>query len=225
MHLLLVEDNDHLAASIGEYFESCGDQVDYAHDGAVGLNLARALDVDALVVDVSLPRLNGLQVTRALRDRDGDNVPILLLTARDSLDDKLAGFAAGADDYLTKPFELLELRARLLALVRRKLRPGTCLRAGPLVLDTVAQQAWRGELRIDITHTKWRLLETLMRRAPGVVTHAELAEALWGSCEFERAGALRVHIHALRCAVDAGFDDKLIRTVSGVGYRIRIDAD
>jgi len=224
MHVLLIEDNDALAANIAEYLETNGDIVDFAYDGATGLRLVESQTYDVVVLDIAIPRIDGLKLCRYLRDEAGSGVPILMLTARDTLDDKLAGFDAGADDYLTKPFDLVELRARLNALNRRNLRRGSRIEVADLVFDADTQQVQRNGVALALTPVGMRLLELLLRRAPAVVGRREMEEAIWGDDPPEGDGALRVHLHVLRAAVDGPFERKLIRTVRGSGYAIS-DAD
>ena len=220
MWILLVEDNDALAANIGEYLEQEGDIVDFAHDGLTGLRLAEANAYDALVLDLMLPGLDGLQLATQLRANSSRRTPILMLTARDTLKDKLDGFEAGGDDYLTKPFDLLELRARLKALVRRAGGGNRVLALGDLVYDTGTLAVRRGAAPVKLTRTGLRMLELLMRRAPEVVSRQEMERAIWGDEPPDSDAALRVHVHGLRVALDRPFDIKLLHTVPGIGYRL-----
>ncbi|MCC6706072.1 MAG: response regulator transcription factor [Gammaproteobacteria bacterium] len=220
MWILLVEDNDALAANIGEYLEQEGDIVDFAHDGLSGLRLAEANAYDALVLDLMLPGLDGLQLATQLRANSSRRTPILMLTARDTLKDKLDGFEAGGDDYLTKPFDLLELRARLKALVRRAGGGNRVLALGDLVYDTGTLAVRRGAAPVKLTRTGLRMLELLMRRAPEVVSRQEMERAIWGDEPPDSDAALRVHVHGLRVALDRPFDIKLLHTVPGIGYRL-----
>ena len=220
MWILLVEDNDALAANIGEYLEQEGDIVDFAHDGLSGLRLAEANAYDALVLDLMLPGLDGLQLATQLRANSSRRTPILMLTARDTLKDKLDGFEAGGDDYLTKPFDLLELRARLKALVRRAGGGNRVLALGDLVYDTGTLAVRRGAAPVKLTRTGLRMLDLLMRRAPEVVSRQEMERAIWGDEPPDSDAALRVHVHGLRVALDRPFDIKLLHTVPGIGYRL-----
>lgn len=225
MWILLVEDNDALAANIGEYLEQEGDIVDFAHDGLSGLRLAEANAYDVLVLDLMLPGLDGLQLAARLRERASHRTPILMLTARDTLKDKLDGFEAGGDDYLTKPFDLLELRARLKALVRRAGGGNRVLAFGDLIYDTGTLAVKRGAAPIKLTRTGLRMLELLMRRAPEVVSRQEMERAIWGDEPPDSDAALRVHVHGLRVALDRPFDIKLLHTVPGIGYRLAPDGE
>ena len=223
MWVLLVEDNDALAANIGEYLEQEGDIVDFAHDGLTGLRLAQTHAYDVLVLDLMLPGLDGLQLASRLRQQSSMRTPILMLTARDTLKDKLDGFDAGGDDYLTKPFDLLELRARLKALARRAGGSNRMLAFCDLQFDTGTLAVRRGEAPIKLTRTGLRMLELLMRRAPEVVSRQEMERAIWGDEPPDSDAALRVHVHGLRVAVDRPFEVKLLHTVPGIGYRLAPD--
>ena len=223
MMILLVEDNDALAANIGEYLEQDGDIVDFARDGVSGLALAQRNAYDAIVLDLTLPGLDGLRVARSLREETAVATPILMLTARDTVQDKLEGFAAGGDDYLTKPFDLLELRARLRALVRRAAGVNRVLRVADLSFDTGTLDVRRGDIRIKLTRTGLRMLEVLMRRAPDVVSRQDLERAIWGDEPPESEAALRVHVHSLRHALDRPFEHKLLHTIAGCGYRLALE--
>ena len=223
MWILLIEDNDALAANIGEYLEQAGDVVDFALDGLTGLRLAQSNAYDAIVLDLTLPGLDGLRVARRLREDAGIMTPILMLTARDTVQDKLDGFDAGGDDYLTKPFDLLELQARLKALVRRAVGANRVISVGDLVFDTGSVSVRRGDTPVKLTRTGLRMLELLMRRAPDVVTRQEMERAIWGDEPPESDAALRVHVHGLRVALDRPFAHKLLHTVPGIGYRLALD--
>lgn len=223
MRLLLIEDSPDLAANIVEFLESEGHVLDYAADGQVGLRLAQAHRHDAIVLDVGLPGLDGVALCRRLREEDRSAVPILMLTARDTERDTLIGFHAGADDYLTKPFSLAVLDARLRALQRRSQGAVSgLLRVADLVLDLRLRNARRGERMLDLPPSSLRLLERLMAASPGLVSRQEAEFALWGDQPPDNDGALRTQIHALRQAVDRDETVKLVHTVHGLGYRIGI---
>lgn len=221
MRILLIEDNPDLAANLGEFLGCEGHVVDYAADGPGGLRLARAQRYDAIVLDLGLPGLDGVELCRRLRRDDRDPVPVLMLTARDSERDTLAGFGAGADDYLTKPCSLPVLDARLRALQRRSQgAAGGQLQVADLVLDLHAFRARRGERALVLQPSALRLLQCLMVASPGLVTRKEAEFALWGDAPPENDGALRTQVHALRHAVDRDEAVKLIHTIHGLGYRI-----
>ncbi|HET6473577.1 MAG TPA: response regulator transcription factor [Pseudomonadales bacterium] len=220
--VLLVEDHRPLAESVGAYLEAVGFVVDYAADGLTGLHLAATQTYDAIVLDVGLPGVNGLEICRRLRDDARSNVPIIMLTARDQLDDKLSGFDAGADDYLVKPFAMPELEARLGAIIRRRRTDAFATRytVGDLVLDTATHSVTRGGRPIRLSRKQFEILHLLMREAPAIVNRESIERALWGD-EVPDSDALRSHLYSLRRAIDRGFDQELIETLPGVGFRIR----
>ena len=223
MYILIVEDNDDLAANIGEYCEERGDIVDFAADGLTGLHLAAVNRYDVLVLDLSLPGLDGLSLCERLRLDAGNNVPILMLTARDTLNDRLTGFEIGADDYVTKPFSLPELHMRLKALVRRAAGASEQLTVADLVFDTRSLIVRRAGRRLELTPTGMRMLELLMRASPAVVRTATVERAVWGDDPPDSEAALRGHIHQLRGIIDKPFPEKLLKTVHGIGYRLADD--
>ena len=218
LSLLIVEDQADLAANLWDYFSRRGHLVDHAADGEAGLRMALAGDYDTVVLDLGLPRLDGLLLCRRLREA-GRGVPVIMLTARDTLDDKLKGFAEGADDYLVKPFAMKELEARIRVLARRG-RPagGEPIEAFGLSFDPAALLVRREERQIVLTRAQARILECLMRASPGVVDQARLMRAVWGPEGGDPAG-LHTHIYGLRQLVDKPFGDPLLHTVHGIGYR------
>ena len=224
MHLLLIEDHRDIAANIAEYFEARGDTVEHAADGPRGLQLALGNPYDAIVLDIMLPELDGLSLCRNLRQAGRTRVPVLMLTAKDLLEDKIEGFEAGADDYLVKPFSLAELDARLKALVRRAapIDAPRVLTVGDLRFDLDTLEADRGGERVKLNPTTRRILVVLMQNTHRVVTRAELEHELWGA-EPPEGDFLRAHMHALRSAIDKNYPDKLLHTVHGTGYRLSPD--
>lgn len=220
MRVLIIEDHRDLAANIGDFLEARGYQVDFAGDGLVGLHLAVTTLPDVIVLDLGLPGMDGLELCRRLR-RDGRiGIPVLMLTARDTLDDTLAGFEAGTDDYLVKPFALPELGARIEALARRGPRVDSrVLRVADLEFDPDRHEARRRGVRLELNPTTFRLLQILMEASPRVVRRTKLEEALWGD-QPPDSDSLRSHVYALRRVVDRPFDAPLIHTVHGIGYRI-----
>ena len=220
MRVLVIEDNRHLVSNLFEYFEPLGHTLDAAPDGATGLHLALNQAYDVVVLDWGLPRLDGFEVLRRLREAGG-GVPVLMLTARDGLPDKVAGFRAGADDYLTKPFALQELELRLEALVLRASGQGRrrVLQVADLRLDLATLEVSRGGRALHMFPAGRRLLEELMRQSPAVVTRERLEHALWGD-DPPDGDMLRSHIYELRRSIDDGFDLKLIQTIPRVGYRL-----
>lgn len=225
MVILLVEDDRDLAANLGEFLESAGHQVDYAADGSIASQLCSTNRYDAIVLDVGLPGMSGLEVCRRLRTQAHQATPVLMLTARDLESDVLAGFEAGADDYMRKPFSLKELSARLSAIARRGRASGGSLRVADLVLDVGTLSVRRGEAKCSLTPSGLRILEVLMRTSPGVVSREQLVELLWGEAPPASDAALRAHIHLLRQAVDPPGLPRLLHTIHGVGYRLANDAD
>ena len=220
LRILIVEDNTDIAENIADFLEIQGHLLDFAMDGIGGLHLALTQDYDAIILDIMLPGLDGLAFCRKLRQEGAKQTPVLMLTARDTLSDKLEGFEAGADDYLVKPFELQELEARLGALVRRAARstPGN-LRVGDLEVDTGKMEVQRAGFSIELNRVCLKILTLLLQAHPNVVPRKEIEYALWGDMPPD-SDALRSHIYALRRAVDKPFNRPLIQTVHGVGYRL-----
>lgn len=220
--LLIVEDNRSLVANLFEYFEGKGYVVDAAPDGLTGLHLAVTHRYDAIILDWMLPRLSGPELAAKLRAEARLRTPILMLTARQELQDKLSGFHAGADDYLTKPFELPELEVRLVALRNRAnggIRTERVLRVDGLTLDLDTLDVYRDGQPLKLYPACRKLLEVLMKSAPGVVVKQRLEEALWGDA-LPDADLLRSHMYELRRAIDGPFPLKLLQTVPKVGYRL-----
>lgn len=220
MYLLVVEDNRDLSANLFDFLTGYGHTVDLAYDGHAGLEFAMRDPYDAIVLDLMLPRLDGLDVCRRLRAM-GSTIPVLMLTARDTLDDKLLGFGAGADDYLVKPFDLAELEARLQALQRRVRSMPRRLQVADLVFDLDALSVARAGKSIALAPIPLRILEVLMRNAGRVVSRAELIRAVWGD-DPPDSDALRAHLYQLRSAIDRPFAVALLQTVHGQGYRIGV---
>lgn len=217
---LLVEDNLSLAETVITYLDLEGIDCDYAANGRHGLELALANGYEAILLDINLPRMNGLDICEALR-AEGVEVPVLMLTARDTLEDKLAGFDAGTDDYLVKPFELSELAARVKALSKRRSARAQRLEVGPLVLDLSQKTATRGRQALELTPTGWKLLELLMRESPNVVSREKMEKAIWQDDEQPDSDVLKVHLYRLRQEVDKPFPDKLIHTIANHGVALR----
>ena len=221
MRILVIEDHRDIASAVHDYFEVRGHAVDIAHDGVSGLHFAVVNDYDAVVLDLGLPGIDGLDVARQLRKTARKTTPIIMLTARDTVGDKLAGFGSGADDYLVKPFELAELEARLTAIRRRTIPGGERerLRVSDLEYDVPTRHVTRSGKPIRLTPIEQRLLLYLMRNAHRVVTRAELEQELWSHTPPD-SDALRTHIAGLRAAIDKSFNAPLLHTLHGVGYRI-----
>jgi DNA-binding response OmpR family regulator len=221
MHVLIIEDNPDIVANLFGYLEPLGYTLDVARSGTAGVTCALSAPHDAIVLDLSLPGLDGLDVCRKLRKEHRIETPILMLTARDTEQDKLVGFDTGADDYLVKPYSLLELDARLKALVRRSRREivNYVLAFDDLRLDTGTGQASRAGQALSLTPTAYKILVTLLRNAPKLVTREALEREVWGDSPPD-SDALRTHIHALRHAIDKPFAKPLLVTIPGSGYRL-----
>lgn len=221
MRVLVVEDNRNLVANLFEYFEARGYILDAAPDGLTGLHLARTQRYDVVVLDWMLPRMDGREVLRCLREDVASDVPVLMLTARDELPDKIAGFRAGADDYLTKPFALPELEVRLEALVARAggRNHKRVLQVADLRLDLTTLEVSRAGQSLHLYPACRKLLEVLMQSSPAAVARARLEEALWGDSPPD-GDMLRSHVYELRRSVDGPFPVKLIQTLPRVGYRL-----
>jgi DNA-binding response OmpR family regulator len=226
MRILVIEDHRDIAENIGDYLAPKGHELDYAADGITGLHLAVTNDYDVIVLDLMLPALDGLDVCRKLREEAKNTTPVLMLTARDQLDNKVQGFRAGADDYLVKPFALKELEVRLEALRRRGrgAAQARVLRVADLEFDPDTQAVKRASQRIELNPSLRTLLGVLMANTHRVVRRAELESALWGD-DPPDADVLRAHIYALRTAIDKPFGRKLLHTVHGTGYRLTDASD
>lgn len=224
--VLIIEDNRDIAEMVCVHLERRGFRVDYAADGVTGLHLGVTDAFDAIVLDLMLPGIGGLEVCRRLREDARRDVPILMLTARDTLEDKVGGLDAGADDYLVKPFEIEELEARLRALIRRRrgLLAPAVVQVGDLVLDPGTLRITRGGVEIAVTPTGFRILALLMRASPRVVGRREIEIEIWGDAP-PHSDALRSHLYSLRKAVDRPFDVPLIHTVPSAGYRLAPPSD
>jgi len=222
MRLLVVEDDPALASSLLRSMVFEGYEVSHAPTGEDAVAALSSRGFDCMVLDVGLPGISGLELTRRLR-RQGDETPILMLTARQLTGDRVAGLDAGADDYLVKPFELEELLARIRALVRRSV-PGEdhgVLEVADLRLDTRAHQAWRGDREVQLTRTEWQLLEYLLSHAGQVLTRQQLWQHVWGYDFDPGSNTLDVFIGYVRRKTEAGGEPRLVQTVRGLGYVVR----
>ena len=226
MRLLVIEDNRNLVANLFDYLEARGHTLDAAPDGVTGLHLASTQAYDAIVLDWMLPRLEGPEVLRRLREEQDSSVPVIMLTARDELPDKIAGFRAGADDYLTKPFALPELEVRLEALMARMhgRQRRKVLEVHDLKLDLATLEVTRGGQPLHLYPACRKLLHTLMQASPAAVTRQQLEHALWGD-DPPDGDMLRSHVYELRRSVDGPFPVKLIHTLPRVGYRLAAITD
>ena len=219
LHLLLVEDDRDLAAAVIDYFELENIQCDYAGNGLLGLNLIEKNQYDVILLDLNLPKMNGLQVCEKLRAQ-GVDVPILMLTARDTLDDKLTGFSKGADDYLIKPFAMEELIVRTQVLARRRSGQISRLSVADLSLDIQQMQAYRSGSLLKLSPTALKILEVLMRQSPKPVLREKLMQSVWGDAQPD-SNSLKVHIFNIRKQVDAQHEIKLVHTIPGRGFAIK----
>ena len=220
MRVLVVEDEDRIAEFVRNGLSEHGYAVDVARDGGEALDWADIADFDVIVLDVMLPVRNGVDVCRTLRMR-GLRTPILMLTARDAVEDRVLGLDSGADDYLVKPFAFAELVARLRALTRREPQVrGPVLHLGDLVLDSTTREVTRGGRLVDVTTKEYTLLQYLMRNPNQVLTRTMIAEHVWNYDFDNVTNVIDVHIRNLRRKIDYPFPAKLIHTVRGAGYRI-----
>jgi two-component system response regulator MprA len=222
MRILVVDDERAFRQAISRALTLEGYAVEQAGEGAEALERLADGGLDAVVLDVSMPVLDGLEVSRRLRDA-GDRTPILMLTARDAIDDRVAGLDAGADDYLVKPFALRELLARLRAIMRRtgEGSDGEALRFEDLRLDPAAYEVWRGDRRIEMTRTEFLLLELFMRNPRQVLPRSTIFERVWGYDFGTRSNSLGVYVGYLRRKLEEGGEPRLLHTIRGVGYVLR----
>jgi DNA-binding response OmpR family regulator len=222
MHILVVEDERRLANLVRRALEEEGNVVDVSHDGAEGLDMAEGTQYDLLVLDLMLPHVDGVEICRRLR-ASGNDVRILMLTARDAVEDRVQGLEAGADDYLVKPFSFSELLARVKALSRRQVQAQTEeeLTSGDLVLDLQRREAKRGKDTIELTAKEFQLLEYLMRNAGHVLTRTQILDHVWGYNFDSFSNVVDIYVHYLRNKIDKGYADPLIKTVRGVGYTLK----
>ena len=223
MRVLLVEDELRMAAAISRALRVEGIVTDVAQTGTRGVAMAHGEQYDVLILDVMLPDFDGVEICRRLR-RDEVWVPIIMLTARDAIEDRVRGLDQGADDYLTKPFSLAELLARLRALARRGpvARP-TVLEVGDLRLDPATRQVWRADTEIMLSAREFSLLETFMRRPGQVLSHLQLLDAAWDLGYEQRSNVVEVYVRYLREKIDRPFGVTSLETVRGIGYRLRKD--
>jgi len=223
MRVLLVEDDVRMAAAMSRALRGAGIVADVAATGDDALWMVRAASYDAMVLDVMLPDVDGFETCRLLR-ADGVWLPVIMVTARDAIEDRVRGLDAGADDYLTKPFSLAELLARLRALVRRDpVERPSVLRVGSLRLDPAARQVWRGEHEIALSAREYALLETFMRHAGQVLSQQQLLDAAWDFEYEHRSNVVEVYMRYLREKIDRPFGVRSLETVRGIGYRLRVD--
>jgi DNA-binding response OmpR family regulator len=219
MLLLLVEDDLDLAAAIIDFLELDNVRCDHAADGELALRLIREQAYDVVILDINLPKRNGLDVCEAMRQA-GLDTPVLMLTAMDTLQDKLTGFDKGADDYLIKPFDMEELVVRAKVLAKRRSGQMTKLAVGDLIYHIERTEITRGGTPVTLSPTAVKILEVLMRASPNVVSREKLISDVWGD-EAPDSNSLKVHMFNLRKQVDQGFETKLLHTVTGKGFAVR----
>jgi DNA-binding response OmpR family regulator len=221
--ILLIEDDFDLAENLMDFLKPRGYLVHHAMNGPLGLSLLTEEAYDAILLDVRLPGMNGLSLCQHVRVELKESLPILMITAADSLKDRLAGFDAGTDDYVVKPFALPEIEARLAALLRRASQGGASSRNtisyGGLVLYPGQLRAVRDGKELEMTHMGFRILKHLVMKAPNIVSRKELVDVIWGD-EPPGSDALRSHIFTLRKALDGDFDKPILRTIRGVGFQL-----
>lgn len=224
MKILLVEDDYDVAKNVCEYLESSSHEVEVAPDGLIGLDCVTQEKYDCVLLDISLPRLTGIQLCERIRNLGFSNLPILMLTAMGDLSYKEEAYAAGADDYLVKPFALKEMELRIAALIRR-ISGNTSekvLQVGDLKYNVMTQQIMRGDQEIELAAISKKLLELLMRNSHRVVPKLEIEKTIWGVPPDSR-DLVRIHIHTLRDAIDKPFTIPLLHTIRGIGYRLYAD--
>lgn len=223
--LLLIEDHTDIAEMVTAYLESRGYNVDYAADGVTGLHLAVSHSYDAIILDLMLPGMDGIELCHKLRNEARRDTPVIMLTARDTLNDKITGLDTGADDYLIKPFAIQELEARVRSLIRRHKGETAkeILTIGDLTVDTATLIVKRAGKELNLTPTAFKILTVLMRASPAVVSRRELERQVWGDI-LPDSDTLRSHLYNLRKIVDKPFDRQLLHTTQGSGYRV-VDAD
>ncbi len=223
MRVLLVEDDPRLAAAVRRALRGAGVVADIATTGNDALWMVRAASYDAMVLDIMLPDIDGFETCRLLR-ADGVWIPIIMVTARDAVEDRVRGLDDGADDYLTKPFSLAELLARLRALARRdSVERPTVVEVGSLRLDPATRRVQRGEHEIDLSAREFALLETFMRRPGQVLSQLQLLDAAWDFEYEHRSNVVEVYVRYLREKIDRPFGVRSLETVRGMGYRLRVD--
>jgi DNA-binding response OmpR family regulator len=222
VRILVVEDDEEIAQVLQRSLRMEGYEVKLAGDGVRGLEEAHAFLPDLIVLDLGLPRLDGVDVAKRLRE-DGDEVPILMLTARDALESRVEGLDVGADDYLVKPFERQELLARMRALLRRRPPRGMApLRVADLMLNPDTHEVSRGERKIELTQREFELLEYLMRNERLVISRQKLLDEVWGYDPFSITNTIEVFVSNLRRKLEAGGEPRLLHTVRGAGYVLRV---
>lgn len=220
-NLLLIEDHSDISQMMISYFEGRGFTVDYAADGLTGMHLAVSNRYDAIVLDLSLPGIDGISICEKLRNEARDSTPVIMLTARDTLREKLLGLTVGADDYMVKPFAIAELEARVWSQIRRNRGEviQNALQVDDLLVDTATMQVERDGHVLNLTPIGFKILVILMKASPTVVTRQEIEQKIWGDI-LPDSDTLRSHVYNLRKIIDKPFDKSLLKTISGSGYQI-----
>lgn len=224
--VLIVEDHQDLAANVGDFLEAGGMTVDFAADGMTALQLCHQHDYDALVLDIMMPGMDGYEVCRRIREELQQDMPIIMLTARDTLDDKLSGFAHGTDDYLVKPFEMKELEARLISHIRRHRgeMDSKSLQVSDIIFDPQTMRVTRNGEVIRLSPIMLQILRILMRESPKLVTREKLEAEIWGE-DTPDSDTLRSHLYNLRKLIDKPFQQHLLHTIPGIGYKLCEEKD
>ncbi len=220
IRVLIIEDNPDIVDNMVDFLESKGHILDFAMDGIGGLHLALTNDYDVIVLDIMLPGMDGITLCKKLRIESDKSVPVIMLTARDTLEDKLLGFDSGADDYLVKPFALKELDARIKVLAKRRMVDSRVLTIADLQMDLGSYEISRQGKSITLNNTCISILRLLMESSPNVVSRQDMENSLWGDMP-PGSDVLRSHVYTLRQKVDKPFDHALIETVHGIGFRIK----
>jgi two-component system OmpR family response regulator len=223
VHFLVVDDERRLADLVVRYFSESGHTAEARYDGPTGLEAARDPRLDAVVLDVMLPGMDGIEVCRTLR-REGSDVPVILLTARGAIHERVTGLDAGADDYVVKPFAMEELDARLRAISRRRPDPDGRLEVGDLVLDPEQRRVWRAGTEIELSRREFAVLRVLMENAGRAVSRLRLLDEVWDGETDLRSNAIDVHVSKVRAKVDRAFGRTTITTLRGHGYRLETSA-
>ncbi|MBB1314496.1 MULTISPECIES: response regulator transcription factor [Aliivibrio] len=221
MKVLIVEDNHHVAETIADYLELVGIDIDCAYHGVAAIEILKNQSFDAIVMDIMMPKLDGISTVQALRNDYACSTPIIFLTAKDTLEDKIHAFEAGGDDYLVKPFAMEELHIRLLALSKRGKRTDVGkLTFEDMEMDIKAGTLSRQQQSIKLAPIQLKIIALLMKKAPDIVSKNELTEHIWGD-ELPSSDALRSHLYTIRNAIDKGFDTPRLETIHGKGYRLK----
>lgn len=225
MRILVVEDEKRIASFVKRGLEEETYAVDVAYDGEEGLNWINSFSYDLIIMDILMPKMDGITLCKTVRER-GIDTPVLMLTAKDTVDDRVVGLDAGADDYLVKPFAFKELLARIRALARRRTEgKGNILTVADLKLDLITRRTFRSGQEIELTNREFALLELLMRNAGQVLSRTIIAEHIWDYNFFNQSNIVDVYIRQIRKKIDESFDAKLIQTVRGSGYKIQGGCD